>query len=186
MALVVEDGTGKADAESYVSVAEVDTYLTTTETLDATRAALKATWDAGATTTANQEAACREATRYIEANYLDRFMGYKGTKAQALSWPRTGAADAYGWSVDADVIPQVLKDATAELALRALSSSAAPDIAAGGGALSAKVVQAGSVRLEQAWSSGGARERAAYDRVDDLLRPLLTGGGTGVIELKRA
>lgn len=185
MALVVEDGTGKSDAESYLSVADTDTYLTQTATLDTSRATLKKAWNAAAP--AVQEAALREATRYIESNYLARFTGDKGTKAQALSWPRTSAVDAYGWAIDTNVIPQALQDATAELALRALSATVAPDISAGSGSLTAKTVAAGSVRLEQQWSAGGARERATYDRVEELLRPLLTGGGgTGVIELKRA
>jgi len=76
MALIVEDGTGKVNAESYVSVADCAAY--------AAAHGLTFTGDEPA-----KEARLRRATQYIDAQYA--FKGEEQTDAQALAWPRTVA-----------------------------------------------------------------------------------------------
>lgn len=111
MAFVVEDGTAKADANSYVAIAEADGYFA----------------DRGITAwtgaDAVKQAALVKATDYIEGRFGQRFIGSKKTTTQALAWPRTGAADF------ADtVIPVGLRRACCEYAVRALSAALAPDL----------------------------------------------------------
>lgn len=107
---MVEDGTGIADANSYVDVDFVDSYFS----------------DRGNTAWAGEQAAKEgwliQATDYIEMVYSERFIGTRTTDTQALSWPRTNAA-----SYADNVIPLVLKKACAEYALRAKNGPLAPD-----------------------------------------------------------
>lgn len=104
MALVVEDGTGLANAESYASVADATTYATDRELT---------AWTAGTVTDANREAALRRATEYIEAEYGQRFAGVPLTTTQALHFPLEGAT----------AVPVGIQRATIELAIIALSGA---------------------------------------------------------------
>lgn len=67
MAFIVEDGSGVYNANAYMSVADVTTYLT--------ERARNTAWSAA--TTANQQAAIIEATDYIEQRFGRRFKGMK-------------------------------------------------------------------------------------------------------------
>jgi Putative DnaT-like ssDNA binding protein len=137
VALIVEDGTGLATAESYVSVAYVDTYATNIG--DATWATL---------TTAQQEQACRKATRYMEAKWRLRWKGNKTLETQALAWPRYNVLDEDGYVVDSDDVPQAVEHACSEAALLAGASvDLEPDVSR-----IKKSVRAGSVEVE--WFPG--------------------------------
>ena len=105
MALVVEDGTGKSDAESYVSEADTDTYATN-------HSIAAANWSGA--TTAVKEAALRYATRYIEGKF--KFVGVVVEADQALRWPRYSATDREGRLEASNVVPQRVKDACSQLA----------------------------------------------------------------------
>ncbi|MBP8812322.1 MAG: hypothetical protein KBE25_00645 [Laribacter sp.] len=143
---------GTIDADSYVTLAEADAY-------HAKRG--EAAWAAAADTA--REAALIKATAYLDASY--RFDGDPLSDTQALAWPRTVAAD----------IPQRVKDAQCELAIRALSADLMPD--SDGRVVTAKSI--GPIKTEFA-QVGGAR----FPLVDALLRDLLAGGGR--IRLVRA
>jgi hypothetical protein len=95
--IVVEDGTGKTNSNSYISEADLTTYAT----------------DRGITISGTNAVLLIQAMDYIES--LD-FVGNKNTDAQALQWPRYGVV-IDGYSVGSDEIPQLLIDATAEVAL---------------------------------------------------------------------
>lgn len=77
MSLIVEDGTGLPNAESYVSVAQADAYFSATAVAD---------W--AAATLADREVALRRATAYMDARYS--FRGERLRTVQALAWPRVG------------------------------------------------------------------------------------------------
>lgn len=100
MALIVEDGTTVANANTYVSDSDYTTYAT----------ARGKSVGADATT---REQELIQAMDYIEAL---SFKGTKNTKAQALQWPRS---DVYvdGFEVEDDEIPQLLKDGQMEVAI---------------------------------------------------------------------
>lgn len=107
MALIVEDGTGLAAADSYVSVADADAYHT---------AMGNAAW--ASATSDEKEVALRRATQY-----MDTIFQYRGERlfptVQALEWPR----DSHYF----DDIAWRLEKACAELALRALSDDLVTD-----------------------------------------------------------
>lgn len=163
MALVVEDGTGRADAESYCSVAAATAY-------HAARG--NAAWAALADDTVREQL-LRKATGFM-ASY-----GWKGTRvagAQALDWPRIGVA-ANGFLVPSDVVPLAVQQACAELALRAASADLAPDL----GPLATRV-KVGPI--EEEYAEGG-RQSTVYVAVSIMLGAYLAGG-SGSISLVRA
>jgi hypothetical protein len=97
MAIIVEDGTGKTDSNSYVSEADFSTYAA----------------DRGITVTGTSAQLLIRAMDYIEQR---RFRGVKNTKDQALQWPRYSVwIDTY--SIDSDEIPLLLVEAQIEAAL---------------------------------------------------------------------
>lgn len=167
MALIVEDGTGRADAESYASVAQADAY----------HAAMgAASW--AAATEGEREIALRKATAYVEAGYAWR--GERVSSTQALAWPRVGACRD-GIELPSDEIPVQLRRAVFELALKSLTSELMPDVAP-------EVVTAESVGPIST-SYGAARNGGLtrFSLVDAMLRGLvLSGGASGSVRVARA
>lgn len=116
MALVVEDGTGLAAANAYISEAYADTY-------HGDRGNTKWTDE----DVADKEIAIIKATDYVDKRFGPLFKGRKGSSTQALSWPRTSALDYNGFSLNG-IVPVPLQKAVAEYALRAiLNNVLAPD-----------------------------------------------------------
>lgn len=184
MTLVMEDGNGLPTANSYANVAYADAYFT----LRGITA-----WTGS---DAVKEAALIRATDYIETVNATKF---KGTPAfvsdppneaedQALSFPRDTRVPAYG----ADsiyfgelekpvVIPAVLKKATCEYALRALTASLLNDPVTdeSGALVTSKTEQVGPIReTTQYYASGGIEITQPYPAADLLLVSLLKTSGT--------
>ena len=103
--LVVEDGTGLANANTYVSLAAASSYIS------ANIHAFQ-TWDA-------LDDDDKKSLLIWSTRLLDQRTSWRGlptTTTQALQWPRIGATDRNGESVSQVVVPQPVRDATAELA----------------------------------------------------------------------
>lgn len=96
---------GAADANSYITLVEFAAYLTTRLHVPAA---------VTGATDPTREAAVIMATRYIDGMC---FLGAATTDTQALQWPRTGMESKSGGEVDDSIIPQEIKNATAELAM---------------------------------------------------------------------
>ena len=115
MAFTVEDGTGVAGANAYISVAYADEY-------HAERGNAGWTGD-----DALKQQAIVRATDYIETRWGDRYRGriqYRDP-LQSLGFPRLDIWDRNGLAITG--IPDLLKRATAEYALRALTEELMPD-----------------------------------------------------------
>lgn len=110
MSLIVEDGSFRADAESYLSVADADTYNL--------KHSANVAWIAAVT--ADKERALRRATQYLDLQYLTDYVGERTTNTQALAWPRVDVVDPDGYQYNVNVLPVPLLNATAEAALRFL------------------------------------------------------------------
>jgi hypothetical protein len=116
LTLIIEDGSGKADANSYATAAEGDAYH-------------EGHVDAGvwtAATTSAKEQALVHSTRTLDAMVID-WKGTRGSCTQALAWPRDGAR-LDGCAVPHDIVPAAVKNATIELARLLLSSDITGDI----------------------------------------------------------
>jgi hypothetical protein len=158
MALEIEDGTGKTDADSYVSVADLVAYA---------EARGKTIADSPAD---NAEAALRKATQWIDATYRARFSGTKTNgREQALQWPRTDAVDADGEEIAEDEVPAEIIQATCEAAIREYEDpdTLAPDLDRGGAIQS---IKAGSVAITYA---DGAPGVTTFQMIDGILAGLL-------------
>lgn len=170
MALTVEDGTGLVGADSYVSVADCETYCD----------ARGLTFSGAAT--ADKEAALRRATASIDAMYRARFPGQRRQyRNQALEWPRTGAVDANGIVVSYDSIPVEIEMATYEAAVRELAEAGSmlPDLERGG---AIKSISAGSVSIEYGAS---AKPGTAMQIIDGILAGLIGSAARYSGEAKR-
>lgn len=155
MALVIEDGSGVADAEAYISVADADAYFT---------ARGGAAW--AALDTAGKEQALRRSTDYLEAAYAWR--GERATSTQALSWPRACVV-VDGFLIASTIVPLAIQRANAELAVRASAGDLAADQAA-----QVKQETVGPITVVYA---DGARQGVRYALVDALVAAYVRGGG---------
>ena len=160
MALEVEDGTGKSTAESYISVADASSYHT---------ARGNTAWAALATD-ALREAALRRATDYMRQAYRSRWQGYKVNEDQALDWPRYDV-EVEGYAIDSDIVPTEIKNACAELALRASAADLNPDLTQG-----VAREKVGQIEVEYDKASP---QRVRYPAIDAILSPYLKAGGGG-------
>lgn len=176
MPLIVENGTGLANAESYISVADATTY-------HANRG--NAAWAALASDTVREQM-LRKATDYMEAEYRDRWGGYRVTVTQALSWPRyevpiKDAASFYGALGSyyaSDAVPAIVANACAELALRAAAAELMPDTER---AVSRETVGPITVEYE-----AGSLQATQFDLVENMLRPFFKAGGGMFLPVTRA
>lgn len=105
MAIVVEDGTVVASADSYVSVAFADAYF-------AFDIVFADTWSALSTTV--KENKLKWATRTLDQKV--RWNGDKTTETSSLRWPRTGLVDRDDVTIDDNSMPLQLKQLTCEMA----------------------------------------------------------------------
>lgn len=107
MAFVVEDGSGKADANGYISVAFANSYH-----------AARGRTDWVALSDADCELAIVRASDYIDLRFGPRFRGTRISPSQALQWPRYGAFDNSGYLYSGDrAVPIQIQKACAEYAL---------------------------------------------------------------------
>ena len=159
MTLIIEDGTGKSNSNTYASDAEYVAYAAARGRTIATSAA-------------NREIQLIKSMDYIEGHRA-KFKGTKNTQAQALQWPRYNVyIDTY--YIDADEIPQDLKDAQMEAAIFINSD---------------EILKTGTIqnvsrekldKLEVAYFSGGSYEVSRTDSVDVKLDVLLKAGSSGL------
>ena len=104
--LVVEDGTGLINSNSYITVAEADTYLLTDK--------YRADWE-------NYDDEDKGNVLIKATELLDAYFEWFGSKTEedsALRWPRTGVFTTDGVKIADNEIPINLKRATAEMAFQ--------------------------------------------------------------------
>ena len=154
MAITIEDGTGLAAAEGYISVANADTYFSDRGV---------STWTG---TDAAKEEAIRQATEYLDATY--KWIGSIKLDAQALGWPRDSAWDKEGRTL-ADLVPTGVSRACAEMALRALSADLLADTT------NADHVTKEKVDVIEIEYSGSAPKNIEYNYISRLLKGLTLG-----------
>lgn len=165
MPLVIEDGTGKVNSESYASAAEADTYHS-----DRGNAAWAALPDA-----ATKEQHLRKSTEYMSQAYRMRWKMFRVTVTQALDWPRAWVPipDApYGYGsqsafVPNNVVPTEVKRACMELALSSAAGALAPQLER-----ATRREKVGEIEVEYDMNSP---EYTRFRSVDMILEPYLDG-----------
>ena len=162
MPLIVEDGTGLPDADSYVSVTDCEAYAT----------ARGMTFSASPADDA--EAALRRATAWVDGSFRARFPGRRRNgRGQALEWPRIGAEDQEGNAIADNEIPVEIVQATCEAAIRELAAPGAlsPDVVMAQTLKSASVD--GAVSVTYAGGGGVDGQRPIATVIDDILSSLI-------------
>ena len=152
MTLVVENGTGLANANAYLTLAEADAYF---------QARNNTVWQQK--TNPDKEAAILYATSFLDSNFY--WLGHIKVYNQAIGWPRILVYDKDYRNIDSDSVPRRVKDATAELALEATQAPLSPSLASGGGVKRQKVA---SLEIEYF-------DNANPQRTYPLVRQLLNG-----------
>lgn len=166
MPLIVEDGSGIANADSYCSLAEASAY-------HADRG--NTLWATGMSDT-EREQALRRGTEYMVQVYRDLWAGSRKTIAQSLDWPRyevpikdspTGYGAFPSYYAD-DEVPLAVRQACAVMAFKAASGDLAPDVGT-----PVKREKVGPIEVEY---QDGARQTVRYQVLDNMLAPFLRGG----------
>jgi hypothetical protein len=165
MALITENGTGLADAESFISVADATTY----------HAAMgNVAW--AVLSTDKMEQCLRKGAAYMGQVYNSRWQGLRVNNTQALDWPRVGVV-ANNYAVLATVVPTSVQNACAELALRASAGELLADTEQ---QITRETI--GPITTEYDKSSAQAKR---YPAIDAMLRPYLDGSSSTVHRLVR-
>ena len=169
MALAIDATVGGAAANSFVTVAEADTYL-------------EARLNSAAWTGVDPKMqALIEATRELCA--LSGWLGYRVTSTQALAWPRDEVVNpddpTPGSYYAATIIPQRVKDATCELALEFLKAGTT-DLAAASATVG--IIEKTVDVLTTRWASPSEQTQGLmrFPRVWALIAPLLSNSATQV------
>jgi hypothetical protein len=124
--LVQETGAGITGANTYVLVADADAYFVQTN---------NTIW-ANLDPAAQKPAYLVAAVRYMQQMYRRRWQGLRYVTTQTLDWPRWnvmqfdvgGGYGPYPFYYQPTVIPQEIKDAQCELAVRVANGDLYPDI----------------------------------------------------------
>ena len=168
MAIVVEDDTGKSDAQSYLSVADADAYFTARNIT---------AWSG---TDEVKEAALIAATEYIDLRWGKQLKGeLEFRDTQSLLFPRLNVYDEQRRPLTG--IPERLERATAEYALISLSQALMPN---------PTVEDNGKILIEQSDGTGPLTETKKYlsgflatrpyPKPDSLMSCFVaSGGGNG-------
>jgi hypothetical protein len=157
MSLTAQDSTGRVSgANAYITVAEFKAY----------HAARSQSY--GAATDPDIDAAIVRATDYLDTRF--RFVGRKLTgRDQTTEWPRLGAWDRDRYIVNG--IPEEVKEACAEYALRALTVTLAPDPtqAASGATVESYTTPVDVISESYTFAAGGAFVMPKYPAADQKL-----------------
>ena len=166
MSLIVEDGTGLANADAYASVATVTAYHTAFGNdgwadFDSTQ----------------QEVLIRRATRDLDALYGSGYASTRLMPTQSLMFPRAPFTTDDGVAITG--IPVALVNAVSELALieGAIDPTGASDQS---GNDKVSIVKIGDIMTHTEKFSQTSANGAALRKVSFLLRSLLTGGAASL------
>lgn len=161
MALIIEDGSIVANANSYVTLAEARAFaLARGVTLSAVDATL--------------EPFVIKAMDFLES-MRNEYQGTKVSKDQRLQWPRTGVV-CDGFDVEDTEIPLVLKDAQCQLIMDGTAGSDLLPNSDGREVIREKI---DVLETEYAPSSSGGTPSPVFTKALALLEPLFDASVSG-------
>lgn len=168
MALIIEDGTGKADASSYDSIENINAYLLA-------RGKITETETEGVYTPEITETTAIYATQSLDNLYEPTLQGERAVDGQALAFPRTGIV-MFGRDVALNTVPLRIKNAIAEMCLLIASGvDVSPIIETG---IKRKFEKVGPITEETEFSGSGVTGgTGVLSTVVNELKPLLKQGG---------
>src|SRR5574343_30893 len=162
MSLIVEDGTGKTDAESYASVAAADASI----------------FLSGNTAWAAASTATKELHLKLVAQYLQNHIswaGQKKTSVQALYWPATGVY-LDGFLLSSTAVPQRVINANIMLAAKSLAGELVSDL--GADIITEQTVDVITIKYSPGKRNAGQK---LYADVIAMIAPLTNGSGSRIL-----
>lgn len=180
MALIVEDGSVVANADSYYTLETAKAY--------AEKYGLDFPTEGSAEIVAAAEAAARRGSSYVDARFRSRFPGQRvDGRGQSFEFPRKNATDIYGTAIPSDEIPLEVIYAAIEAGAREVANpgSLSPDVTTG---TIKKRVKVDTVEVEYAGNGDVASQRPVISVLTDILYPILTtetAFGSGFAEAVR-
>lgn len=158
MALIIEDGTGRADAQSYASVEMLKAYA-------------KARGVSVPTNNSDCEALLLRAMDYMRGK---EYVGDRATKAQALDWPRVNVV-VDGFPFASTELPRQVEQAQCALAIAAQTVDLLPNTPANtSGPVSERTI--GPITTKYA-NTGRISQVPAIASADVILRTILKRNG---------
>ena len=159
MTLIVEDGSLVPGADSFVSLAEADSYL-------AKRG--RGNWPPAPAQGTDPETTRKQAALIRAADYLNG-LNWKGRKlsGRVLAWPRAEVVDEDGRAVPETEVPEAVRAAACRLAELILSGTELQPLLPRGGAIKSESAGTLSVTYES-----GADYRDLPSFLPDLLKGL--------------
>jgi hypothetical protein len=167
--IVVEDGNGLPDANSFCDVAFADSYISLYG-----NAADRAAW--AALDTPSKEGSLVRGAQYLTVKYEARWVNYRVNQTQALPWPRAWVTDSDGFPIASTTIPLQVKQAQCEAALLDMNGTDLIPNAEPAQNISSESVTAGPVS-ESITYSGTKTTQPTFRKIDLLLRMFLTPMG---------
>ena len=165
MTLIVEDGSGLVDAESYASVAEFKAYCD------------KRAMDYSAIIDSTIETLLIRATDYMVNVYRNRWQGRRTNQFQALDFPRYDVV-VDGYSVASNIVPPLVKNACIELAFKANTIELLPDIE--------RATIREKVDVIEVEYDKFAPVQTRYAQIDNMLSVLLSSADSLSVKLVRS
>lgn len=163
--LIVETGAIVPGADSYITLAYAQEY----------HAKMGNSAWASIASDNLRESYIRRAMAYLTQMYLSSWKGFRVSATQSLDWPREFVqlpASVYGGYVANNIVPAEVKNACAELALKAVTETLNPD-----STQSVKRKTVGPITIEfDQYSPRGKR----YDSIQQMLMPYLAMSGISV------
>ena len=157
----LEDGSGVDNANALVSVADATQFIENYGD--------SADWSAA--TNEEKENAIRQATRYLDLNYV--WAGYKLYDDQNLQWPRYEMYDEDGNYMDQDAIPEKVKEACADLALKVIEGDTLLLDQDNESKVKRKKEIVGPITEETEYAGTGESPDKQYTTADKLIAPFI-------------
>lgn len=168
MVVTVEDGTGLAAADVYVTIVTAELYLNS----------IAGTGNAftSLASDALKEQALRGGTIYLDETYEAEWKGVRINSTMALDHPRTGVTDEDGYVVLSTAVPVPVERACAEMAQRIAADTTGHETSK----LTPDQDTPGTIKRERVEADvvsdityTGANQQKRYSRIDNMLSGLL-------------
>jgi len=172
MALTVEDGTGLAAADSYQTVADIDTYNTNHGNASKWRDL----------TLQQKEEKARLAAQGLDLEFHNQWLGRKRVDGQGLDFPRVEIEDPIdGFIISETSVPKPILDAHAELAIEIALGKTIHSAQSDSAAIKRQRKKLDTLEIETEYSGSKAGTAVAdFPRIERLVSRLTTGD-TGTV-----
>ena len=170
---VVEDGSGKSDATSYISIADMKQYWDNRG------------YDYSALSDDQISILLNRSSQIVDGQYFVHFDGTRSSSTQALLWPRLDTEYPDQWTIASNAIPKEIPQAISEMAFAINGGTDPQPIQTDPGNIKRQSEKVDVITVSKEYMD--TRSHPKIPAVDDVLRPLLGNvgsyGGVGLVRV---